>query len=54
MPRGYAEMKIFSGSAHPGLVLEIAEFLGVPVGQGPTCSSCSRRVRRSISISSRC
>ncbi len=26
-------MKIFSGSAHPGLVLEIAEFLGVPVGQ---------------------
>ncbi|MEW5984389.1 MAG: ribose-phosphate pyrophosphokinase [Acidobacteriota bacterium] len=33
MPRGYAEMKIFSGSAHPGLALEIAEFLGVPVGQ---------------------
>lgn len=33
MPRGYAEMKIFSGSAHPGLAREIAEFLGVPVGQ---------------------
>jgi ribose-phosphate pyrophosphokinase len=33
MPRGYAEMKIFSGSAHPGLAGEIADFLGVPVGQ---------------------
>ena len=26
-------MKIFSGSAHPGLVKEIADFLGIPVGQ---------------------
>ena len=26
-------MKIFSGSAHPELTREIAEFLGVPVGQ---------------------
>ena len=29
MPR----MKIFSGSAHPELAREIAEFLGMPVGQ---------------------
>jgi ribose-phosphate pyrophosphokinase len=33
MPRGYAEMKIFSGSAHPGLAKEIADFLGISVGQ---------------------
>ena len=33
MPRGYAEMKVFSGSAHPGLTREIADVLGVPVGQ---------------------
>jgi ribose-phosphate pyrophosphokinase len=33
MRRGSAEMKIFSGSAHPGLTKEIADFLGVPVGQ---------------------
>ena len=33
MPLGYAEMKIFSGSAHPGLTKEIADFLGIPVGQ---------------------
>lgn len=26
-------MKIFSGSAHPGLTKEIADFLGIPVGQ---------------------
>ena len=26
-------MKIFSGSAHPELTREIAEFLGMPVGQ---------------------
>jgi ribose-phosphate pyrophosphokinase len=28
-----AELKIFSGSAHPALAKEIAEFLGVPLGQ---------------------
>ena len=28
-----AELKIFSGSAHPQLAREIAEFLGVPLGQ---------------------
>ncbi len=33
MPIGYAEMKIFSGSAHPELAREIADFLGVPLGQ---------------------
>ena len=33
MPRGYAEMKIFAGSAHPELAKEIAEFLGLPLGQ---------------------
>jgi ribose-phosphate pyrophosphokinase len=32
-PGGHAEMKIFSGSAHPELTREIAEFLGLPVGQ---------------------
>jgi ribose-phosphate pyrophosphokinase len=33
MPIGYAEMKIFSGSAHPELAREIADFLGLPLGQ---------------------
>jgi ribose-phosphate pyrophosphokinase len=33
VPRGHAEMKIFSGSAHRELTREIAEFLGMPVGQ---------------------
>jgi ribose-phosphate pyrophosphokinase len=33
MPRGYAEMKIFAGSAHPSLAKEIADFLGIAVGQ---------------------
>jgi len=33
MSRGYAKMKIFAGSAHPELTREIAEFLGLPVGQ---------------------
>lgn len=28
-----AELKLFSGSAHPRLAAEIAEFLGVPLGQ---------------------
>src|ERR671910_187463 len=31
MSRG--ELKLFSGSAHPALSAEIAEFLGVPVGR---------------------
>jgi ribose-phosphate pyrophosphokinase len=30
---GYGELKIFSGSAHPKLAAEIAEFLGVTLGQ---------------------
>jgi ribose-phosphate pyrophosphokinase len=30
---GVGDLKIFSGSAHPTLTREIAEFLGIPVGQ---------------------
>src|SRR6202167_4411748 len=30
---GFGELKVFSGSAHPGLAREIAEFLGVQPGQ---------------------
>ncbi len=30
---GFGELKIFSGSAHPQLAREIADFLGIPVGQ---------------------
>jgi ribose-phosphate pyrophosphokinase len=30
---GFGDLKVFSGSAHPGLTREIAEFLGIPVGQ---------------------
>jgi ribose-phosphate pyrophosphokinase len=33
MATGFGELKVFSGSAHGGLTREIAEFLGVPVGQ---------------------
>ncbi len=33
MPTGFGELKIFSGSAHPELAREIAEFLGTSVGQ---------------------
>jgi ribose-phosphate pyrophosphokinase len=33
MPTGFGEMKIFSGSAHQGLAREIADFLGINVGQ---------------------
>jgi ribose-phosphate pyrophosphokinase len=33
MPRAFAELKVFSGSAHPGLAREIAEHLGIQVGQ---------------------
>jgi ribose-phosphate pyrophosphokinase len=28
----FTEMKLFSGSAHPGLAREIADYLGIPVG----------------------
>jgi ribose-phosphate pyrophosphokinase len=28
----FAEMKLFSGSAHPGLAREIADYLGIPMG----------------------
>ena len=30
---GFGELKVFSGSAHPQLAKEIAEFLGIPIGQ---------------------
>ena len=33
MPIGFGELKVFSGSAHPGLAKEIAAFLGVVPGQ---------------------
>jgi ribose-phosphate pyrophosphokinase len=30
---GYGELKLFSGSAHPDLAREIAQYLGLPLGQ---------------------
>ena len=30
---GVGDLKIFSGSAHPHLTKEIADFLGIPLGQ---------------------
>jgi ribose-phosphate pyrophosphokinase len=33
MSTGFGDLKVFSGSAHPGLAREIAGFLGIPVGQ---------------------
>ena len=30
---GRGQLKLFSGSAHPALAREIADFLGVPLGQ---------------------
>jgi ribose-phosphate pyrophosphokinase len=30
---GFGDLKVFSGSAHPSLTREIADFLGIPVGQ---------------------
>ncbi len=33
MSTGFGDLKIFSGSAHPGLTREIADVLGIPVGQ---------------------
>src|SRR5262245_35986213 len=33
MATGFGELKVFSGSAHPGLAREIAAFLGVSPGQ---------------------
>jgi len=32
-PAGYGELKLFSGSAHPDLAREIAQYLGLPLGQ---------------------
>jgi ribose-phosphate pyrophosphokinase len=32
-PAGYGELKLFSGSAHPELAKEIAQHLGLPMGQ---------------------
>jgi ribose-phosphate pyrophosphokinase len=33
MPTGFGEMKVFAGSAHPQLAREIAEYLGISLGQ---------------------
>jgi ribose-phosphate pyrophosphokinase len=33
MPTGFGDLKVFAGSAHPSLTKEIADFLGIPVGQ---------------------
>ena len=33
MSTGFGELKLFSGSAHPSLTKEIADFLGIPIGQ---------------------
>jgi ribose-phosphate pyrophosphokinase len=33
MSTGLGDLKVFSGSAHPQLTREIADFLGIPVGQ---------------------
>ncbi len=33
MSTGFGELKVFSGSAHPSLTKEIADFLGIPIGQ---------------------
>ena len=33
MSTGFGDLKVFSGSAHPLLTKEIADFLGIPVGQ---------------------
>ena len=33
MSTGFGDLKVFSGSAHPTLAKEIADFLGIPIGQ---------------------
>src|ERR1041384_783235 len=33
MTTGFGDLKVFSGSAHPQLTREIADFLGIPLGQ---------------------
>jgi ribose-phosphate pyrophosphokinase len=33
MSTGFGDLKVFSGSAHPSLTKEIADFLGIPAGQ---------------------
>ena len=33
MPTEFGELKVFAGSAHPQLTKEIADFLGIPLGQ---------------------
>ena len=33
MGTGFGDLKVFSGSAHPQLTKEIADFLGIPIGQ---------------------
>src|SRR5687767_5339916 len=33
MSTGFGDLKVFSGSAHPSLTKEIADFLGIPIGQ---------------------
>ena len=33
MPTGFGQLKVFAGSAHPLLAREIAEYLGIALGQ---------------------
>src|SRR5688500_19282606 len=33
MATGFGDLKVFTGSAHPALTKEIADFLGIPLGQ---------------------
>ena len=33
MATGFGDLKVFSGSAHPQLAREIADSLGIPIGQ---------------------
>src|SRR5918999_541222 len=33
MSTGFGDLKLFSGSAHPQLTKDIADFLGIPLGQ---------------------
>src|SRR4029434_1694585 len=33
MATGFGDLKLFSGSAHPQLTKDIADFLGIPLGQ---------------------
>jgi len=50
MATGFGDLKLFSGSAHPQLTKDIADFLGIPLGQarlrrhvGEACSEWAAR-----------